>query len=238
MAVRVALSARMQAVADMVTSGNRVADVGCDHGYVSIYLVQQGRSEHVIAMDINKGPLERAGRHVKEAGLLSYISLRLSDGLANLKAGEADTLICAGMGGRLMWRILSREPKKTASFQELVLQPQSEIAEFRFFLTDAGYQIVSEDMIREEGKFYPVIRAVKGGGGKLSGEEARFGPVLLETKHPILKKYLEEQWGKLCGLEKELALAGEGKRLEQRRTEIQNEKNYVKKAAERMGISV
>ncbi|MDE6204046.1 MAG: class I SAM-dependent methyltransferase, partial [Lachnospiraceae bacterium] len=121
------MSARMQAVADMVTKGSRVCDVGCDHGYVPIYLVRQGISPAVLAMDINKGPLLKAREHVMRAGLKEYIRLRLSDGLDGYVPGEAETLICAGMGGRLMQRILTRQPHKTADFQELILQPQSEV---------------------------------------------------------------------------------------------------------------
>lgn len=236
---KVVLSARMQAVADMVTPGNRVADVGCDHGYVSIYLVQQGRSGHVIAMDVNKGPLERAKEHVEEAELLAYITLRLSDGLMELQAGEADTLICAGIGGRLMQRILLQEPDKTASFKELILQPQSELKEFRFFITDMGYSIVSEDMIWEEGKFYQVIKVVKGKEKEvLSQEEARFGPALLATRHPVLQEYLTVQWQKLRRLEEGLTSAGGGSRIARRRIELQTELEHVKKAAGSMGIQL
>lgn len=242
---KVVLSARMQAVADMVSPGNRVADVGCDHGYVSIYLVQQRRTEHVIAMDVNKGPLQRAREHVEEAGLLAYITLRLSDGLLEFQTGEADSLICAGMGGRLIQRILLQEPEKTASFKELILQPQSELKDFRLFLTDLGYCIVSEDMIQEEGKFYPVIKAVKGREKeKLSQEEARFGPVLLKKKHSILKEYLVMQWQSLHKLEKELssiddiASVDDSSRLTKRRKELQIELDYVKKAAECMGMEI
>lgn len=264
---KVVLSARMQAVADMVTPGNRVADVGCDHGYIPIYLVQQGRSGQVIAMDVNKGPLKRAEEHVGEAGLLAYITLRLSDGLLEFRQGEADTLICAGMGGRLIQRILLQEPDKTASFKELILQPQSEIKEFRYFITDMGYSIVSEDMIWEEGKFYPVIKAVKGKEKEvLSQEEARFGPVLLATRHPVLKKYLAVQWQKLCRLEEKLLMAlplalplalsweeskavpleesraaapkAGSSRLEKRRMELQTELEHIKKAAKSMGVEL
>lgn len=239
MGEKVALSARMQAVADMVTPGNRVVDVGCDHGYVSIYLVQQGRTAKVIAMDVNKGPLQRAKEHVEEAGLLAYITLRLSDGLLEFQAGEADTFLCAGMGGRLMQRILLQEPEKTFSFRELILQPQSEVKDFRFFLEDMGYSIISEDMILEDGKFYPVIKAVRGKGREaLSQEEARFGPVLLKKKHPVLKDYLVMQWQTLRRLERELPPADEGSRLAQRRMELQMELDHVKKAAGCMGMEI
>ena len=123
----VALSKRLRTVAGMVTKGNRVCDVGCDHGFVSIYLVQQGISPKVLAMDLREGPLRAAKEHVAAYGLEEQIETRLSDGLHNYEAGEADTLICAGMGGGLMTRILQAEREKTASFRELVLQPQSEI---------------------------------------------------------------------------------------------------------------
>ena len=117
----VELSRRMQAAADMVSSGNRVCDVGCDHGYVSIYLVQSDKSPSALAMDVNQGPLLRAKEHVRRYGVEPYITLRLSDGLSAYRKGEADSLICAGMGGRLLWKILTREPDKTADFKELIL---------------------------------------------------------------------------------------------------------------------
>ena len=94
-------------------------------------------------------------------------------------------------------------------------------------------------MIWEEGKFYPVIKALKGNGKeRLSEEEARFGPVLNKKKHPILKEYLADQWNKLCTLQEELSLAGEGERAVKRRMELQREINYVKMAAEKMGMPV
>lgn len=239
MGTKVILSRRMQAVADMVTQGNKVADVGCDHGYVSIYLVQQKRTEHVLAMDINSGPLLRARQHVEEAGLCAYITLRLSDGLTAYKAGEADTLICAGMGGRLMQRILAREPDKTDSFKELILQPQSETASFRHFITNAGYLIAEENMILEEGKFYSVIRALRGHKVcKLSEAEARFGPALLRGKHPVLKEYLAAEWEKEVKLEKELMTAPEGVRVSQRLAEIRQEMDYVRQAMEMVGLEI
>ena len=146
----ITLSKRLQAVADMVSVGSRVCDVGCDHGFVSIYLTEQGISPRVLAMDVRKGPLSAAAEHVTERGLDGQITVRLSDGLHNYNIGEADTLICAGMGGRLMMRILSDDAEKTASFGELILQPQSELEAFRRFLYEQGYRITEENMIEEE----------------------------------------------------------------------------------------
>lgn len=172
---QVVLSRRLRTVAGMVTRGHRVCDVGCDHGFVPVYLVQQGISPGVLAMDLREGPLRAAREHVSVYGLEGQIETRLSDGLHNYKAGEADTLICAGMGGGLMMRILEAEREKTDSFRELVLQPQSEIERFRRFLRERGSVILDEEMVEEDGKFYQVIRA--GRGGKEDRDTVRCGGI-------------------------------------------------------------
>ncbi|MDE5802655.1 MAG: class I SAM-dependent methyltransferase [Lachnospiraceae bacterium] len=158
------LSKRLQAIADMVTTGSRTADVGCDHGFVSIYLYENKIAPKVYAMDLREGPLQRAREHIEAKGFSDYIETRLSDGVEALAAGEADTLICAGMGGRLMAEILSKGHEKAAMMKELILQPQSELRYFREFLRQNGFAIVKENMIKEDGKFYPIIKAVYGGG--------------------------------------------------------------------------
>lgn len=236
---KIVLSARMQAAADMVTRGNRICDVGCDHGFVSIYLVQNRIAPAALAMDLRKGPLMRAREHVEQAGLSEYIELRLSDGLCKYQTGEAQTLILAGMGGPLMQRILDRETDKTRDFSELILQPQSEIAEFRSFLRRAGYTIIAEDMVMEEAKFYPVIKAASvertddtGLPDELSD---RFGPLLLQQKHAVLQIFLRRQSDKLCklitALEKE-----KGDRAERRKKELARELEYLRQAAKICGM--
>ena len=96
------LSIRLKTVAEAVTKGNRVADVGTDHGYVPIYLVKNNLSPAGIAMDVNKGPLEKAQEHIREEKLGGKIATRLGNGLAPLEPGETDTVIIAGMGGDLI----------------------------------------------------------------------------------------------------------------------------------------
>ena len=202
----VVLSKRLQAVAAMVTVGNRVCDVGCDHGFVPVYLVEQGISPAVLAMDVKQGPLSAAKEHIAEHGLESAIETRLSDGLHNYSIGEADTLICAGMGGRLMMRILSDNRDKTDSFRELILQPQSEIEQFRAWLREHGYGITDENMIEEDGKFYPMMRVethlrdmLKDNARNSMGDMElckladRYGPILLERKDKALTAYLRRE---------------------------------------------
>lgn len=191
------LSKRLKAVAELVTPGMRLADVGTDHGYIPIYLTEAGVIPSAIAMDINKGPLERAKEHIREHGLEGKIQTRLSDGLKNLQMNEADCMIAAGMGGGLVIRILSEERDTAGSLRELILQPQSEIDSVRKYLTEEGYRIVAEDMVYEDGKYYPMMKAVPcmAGAGEIpySEEELEFGRVLLQQAHPVLGQFLERE---------------------------------------------
>ena len=191
------LSKRLKAVAELVTPGMRLADVGTDHGYIPIYLTEAGVIPSAIAMDINKGPLERAKEHIREHGLEGKIQTRLSDGLKNLQMNDADWMIAAGMGGGLVIRILSEERDTAGSLKELILQPQSEIDSVRKYLTEEGYRIVAEDMVYEDGKYYPMMKAVPcmAGAGEIpySEEELEFGRVLLQQAHPVLGQFLERE---------------------------------------------
>lgn len=187
------LSKRLQAVADLVTPGMRLADVGTDHGYVPIYLVEQGIVPSAVAMDVNEGPLDRAREHIREHGLEEHICARLSDGLTNLRIEETDSVIAAGMGGGLVIRILSAQKEKAERLKEIILQPQSEVAKVRKYLNENGWRIVEEDMVLEDGKYYPMMKAVRGEAEPYSEAEAEFGKILLRGRHPVLKSYLERE---------------------------------------------
>ena len=101
------LSKRLQALADLVSQDHVLADVGCDHGYIPVFLIQNQRRPKAIAMDIGEGPLKRAQENIRSYGLEGYIETRLSDGLSKLQPGEADTILISGMGGPLMEKILT-----------------------------------------------------------------------------------------------------------------------------------
>ena len=185
------LSQRLSSVASMVTAGNCLADVGTDHGYVPIYLYERQIIPRAIAMDINKGPLERARLHIAEYGYQNAIETRLSDGMAALKPGEADSVVIAGMGGPLMIKILSAYPEVTASLKELVLQPQSEISEVRIWLYEQGYEIVEEHMVFEDGKYYPMFKAVKNPNvDKLTDLEYKYGKLSVLKEKDVLKAFI------------------------------------------------
>lgn len=185
------LSQRLSSVASMVTAGNCLADVGTDHGYVPIYLYERNIIPRAIAMDVNKGPLERAALHIAESGMKEAIETRLSDGLTALKPGEADSVVIAGMGGPLIIRILSAHPEIAESLKELILQPQSEISEVRIWLYEQGYEIVEEHMVFEDGKYYPMFKAVKNPEAKkLTDLEYKYGKISVLGEPEVLRAYL------------------------------------------------
>ena len=197
---KIELSKRMNAIADMVPKSRVVADVGCDHGFVSIYLVQNAVAEKVIAMDVNKGPLDRAREHVKAYNLSEYINLRLSDGLAGATAEDRiDAVVIAGMGGVLMVRILKEAiNNRGLMFPVLVLQPQSDPALLRTFLRENSYTIVKENMVYEDGKYYQIICAVHNAERVQETDYESefadaFGPILLKEKNEVLLQFLQKE---------------------------------------------
>lgn len=194
------LSNRLRAVADFVTTGNRVVDVGTDHGYVPIYLIEAHIVPSALAMDVNKGPVERARENINQYGLQSYISVRLSDGLSKLQKDEGDTLIIAGMGGSLTIRILMEGMERLKDFSEVILEPQSDIQKVRRFLREHGMKIIAENLILEDGKYYPILKAVfeEENENHLENRadfllEDWYGPCLLKEKHPVLKMFLKRE---------------------------------------------
>lgn len=184
------LSKRLKTLADFVTKGSVVADIGCDHAHIPIYLIQNNISDKVIAMDINIGPLNRALENVKYYGYENKIELRLSDGAKELKPLEADTILIAGMGGILMTKILNDSQEVIIKSKELLLQPQSDLAFVRKSIRQLGFFISKEEMIIEDNKYYFIIKALKGIDNCENELYDLYGKYLLETKNQILKIYL------------------------------------------------
>lgn len=149
------LSERLESILHMVPPSRCVADVCCDHAQVAVELVRRGRAERAIACDLRRGPLQRAAQYIREAGLGNAIETRQGDGLDTLAAGEAETVVLAGIGGDLMLRILTGRLRDFGTF---ILSPQSMHGKLRHFLYDNGMEIQEERMIREGGKYYLILR--------------------------------------------------------------------------------
>lgn len=224
------LSKRLYAVAGLVTEGASVADIGTDHGYVPIYLVESGIASKVIALDVNQGPLNRARMHIVGHGLGDRIETRLSDGLTRIRPGEVDTVIASGMGGPLTIRILQEGKEVADQLNALILQPQSEICRVRRFLTENGYRIEQEDMVLEDGKYYPVMRVVHGTKEPYEEWEYLYGKRLLEARHPVLLEFLKRELRIKESILEQLAGRSGSESARERAEEICREREWIQKA--------
>jgi len=229
----VQLSNRLLAVASLASAGHCLADVGTDHGYIPIYLIEEGKYETAIAMDVNEGPLQRALENRNLHGMQEKIALRLSDGVYALQENEADTVVIAGMGGGLVMKILSEGKNVLETVETLVLQPQSELTKVREFLENHTYYIEAENMILEDGKYYPMMRVKHGKADSMDELEKKYGPCLLKEKHPCLLQYLEQE-EKVCQSILQNLQSGTGEKAKARMLELEEELHSIKMAKERM----
>lgn len=192
------LSLRMKTVADMVKPGGRVCDIGCDHAFVSIYLVANGISDRVIASDVRTGPCAIARDNIARWKMTDRIDLRLGNGLATISPGEVDSIIIAGMGGILITDILEAGMDVVQSADQLVLQPQSETEHVRRYIAEKGWKITEEKMLIDAGKYYVVLNVdvtAQDFGNKSAMDEVyyKYGYYLIHNHDKILREYLRDK---------------------------------------------
>jgi tRNA (adenine22-N1)-methyltransferase len=187
------LSLRLQKIADFVPEGRVVADIGTDHAHLPIWLIEQKKIKKAYAMDIGEGPLLRAKDAIHRYGMENVIETRLSDGLEMLEEGDVQTVIIAGMGGPLICNILEKRRDLWDSISEFILSPQSEIKMVRKFLRENGLVIAREEMLVDMGKFYIVMKVVKGESSHLLEVEDVYGGCLLDAQDEVLLNYLEQE---------------------------------------------
>jgi len=190
--MKIPLSTRLLVCAGFVNQGDRVADIGCDHGYLSIYLLTQGIAGSVIASDVAEGPLQSAMHNARKFGVKDRITFYLSDGVRNIPR-DFDCMVCAGMGADTIMSIIAHayddwlaDPK-----YRLILQCQSKRPELRRWLYDKGFRI-NRETLAKDGKFvYSIMEVVFDPGHPLSHAESYISPALLEDNHPLLPEYYE-----------------------------------------------
>lgn len=188
------LDDRLQALAGLVTEGARVADIGTDHGYLALELVESGRAAFVVAGDKNLGPCEAARRTVREAALADgLVDVRCGDGLAVLSPGEVDTVCIAGMGGVLMTEILVAHPEVMERLDALILQPMNGAYELREWLYKNGWHIAAEKLAVADGRLYAIMRAERGAAAMPSRIDLLIGPRLWENRasEKLLAQHIE-----------------------------------------------
>lgn len=191
------LSKRLKRIAEHVDKCESVADIGTDHGYIPIYLVKEGICKKAIASDINKGPIEKAKVNVAFEGVSNKVKCLLGPGLNPLKVGEVNGVILAGMGGNLTRDILLADMDKVKKYDFIILQPAQNPEVLREFLYKNDYEIIDEDLIKDEGRFYELFKVkYNENSEKLVFEDGLYyevSPLLREKNHPLFKEFIEEK---------------------------------------------
>jgi len=220
------LSNRLQAVFQMVDKNTRVADIGSDHAYLPVELIEQKTAQYALAGEVAVGPMTRSKEDVQKFGLSDQIDVRLGDGLAVIhEADKIDTVVIAGMGGILITDILTRATDEQLSHvQTLILQPNIGEPLVRHWLVDHNFEIVDEDIIEEDHHVYEIIKATKvDKATPLVQAQYLMGPVLMSKKTPT---FIAKWQHKLMGYQKAVANMKHAKQIDQNKIDLMNQ--YIK----------
>lgn len=193
------LSYRLNKIAQKVTQNGIIADIGTDHAYIPIFLYKNNKIKSGIACDTSKGSLQKAKDNIKKYNLQGKIQTRLGNGLEKISLQDnVDTVIIAGMGGMLMIDILEKGKYILENVKELILQPQKDIDKVREYLHKNNFKIIDDEMLKDDGKYYTIIKSIKGKEDILyKKEEYVFGRFEINNKCQILKEYIEDQLYKM-----------------------------------------
>ncbi|UZX30703.1 tRNA (adenine(22)-N(1))-methyltransferase [Lactobacillus helsingborgensis] len=189
------MNLRLRILAQMVDQEARVADIGTDHAYLPIQLVKEGKVDYAIASDVAAGPLQNAEKDIVAAGLKDKIETRLGSGLETVSAQDRiDTVVIAGMGGKLMTNILDEAWSENFHFATLILEPNVGEPGVREWLSTHKYQIIDEKIISEAGHIYELIKAQKVESTiRLTDRQIFFGPEILKEKNQVFYQKWQDQ---------------------------------------------
>lgn len=185
------LTPRLQAVANHVPLGARLADVGTDHAYLPAWLLLEERIPFAVCTDLRKGPLDRARETVEHYGVANRVSLRLGDGLAGVDSEEVDCVAIAGMGGETILHILGQAP--WTAEKSCVVQPMSSLGDLRAGLGGLGLRVARETIVREGKTLYIVMDLVRGREGPLTAAEQLVGRAANHTGDALWPEYLAQE---------------------------------------------
>jgi len=183
---------RLECIKSMISGCHTAADIGTDHGYVAEMLLKEGICEKVIATDLNKGPLDRAVKHLTAENLHNKCDFRLGSGLTVLKENEADAIIIAGMGGELIADIIETSKNIALQASQLILQPMTMGDKLRQYLKENGFKITDENIVKELHHYYFIIKAVPGNDEADDEIFYEISKIILEKKDPLMLEYLNK----------------------------------------------
>lgn len=188
------IKSRLLKIASMLGKCTKPADIGTDHAYIPIYLVQSGMCDSVVATDVKKGPLLKARKNIEKYQLSDRIELRLGDGMKPVRENECDAFIVAGIGGVVITEILEASIEKAQKAKALILQPAYYDEVLREFLLKNGFCIETESLVRDEGRIYTVIRTYYD-GVKRSDDDLYYhiGRALFDNRDPLLNDFLQRR---------------------------------------------
>ncbi len=181
---------RLKTSLSFVKKCKAMADIGSDHGYASIYAVQTGIAEKVIATDISRPSLDKTERLVEKYGLGDKIECRCGDGLKILSPGDADVMFAAGMGAELLADIVLQSEETSKGFSQMILQPMNNAEPLRRRLSEAGFSVYDRAIVIENGKYYQTLEVVYGNAKELSDIEYELGTFVFREKIPFASEYI------------------------------------------------
>lgn len=183
---------RLESIVSMVDKCETIADIGTDHGYVAEMLLKAGICEKIIATDLNEGPLNRAMEHLSNVNLNDKCDFRLGSGLTVLKEGEADAIIIAGMGGDLISDIIETSKDIAENAKQLILQPMTAVDNLRRYLSENGFEIIDENIVKELHRYYFIIKAKRGVTKIDDSIYYEISKILIQKKEPVMIDYINK----------------------------------------------
>lgn len=231
------LSTRLAAIASFVPKGSHVIDVGTDHAYIPIFLIQTARALTCLATDINEGPLEKAQKNLAMHHIQN-VELMRTNGVEGIDPNKGDILMISGMGGYLIIDILKKGETLVRNMKRLILQPQQDVGEVRKYLHQIGFHIVDEAFVKDEGKYYTIIVAEPGSEENYEKEyEYLYGKCLIQKQSEVFKEWLmmklEKQQGIYEALKKQDSFSAN-----RRKEALLKEIHTLKEVAQCMEMSI
>ncbi|UJW57471.1 tRNA (adenine-N(1))-methyltransferase [Bacillus sp. A116_S68] len=226
------LSKRLKKVSDHVPCGAIVGDIGSDHAYLAVYLVQSGKCPFVVAGEVNQGPLASAKAHIRSNGLTDKISAKLGNGLEVLENENVNTVVIAGMGGPLIATILEEGKERLNLVERLILQPNVAADHIRRWLLENNWKLIDEEILEEDNHVYEILVAEKGSGltpydTEDLEKQLWLGPYLLKNKNTAFEKKWKRERQQIEKINQQLALSGKNELLKEKKQQLSQKMTWL-----------